>query len=226
MIAATPTSSPRVKPKLRGVSHQIAFFVALVACAFLVATVKGPRAVFACAVYGLSLSALFGISALYHRPMWSPEKRALLRRADHSAIYIFIAGTYTPLCLLAIPEAAGLRMLVITWTFAVFGVAKELLWPGAPRWITTVVFLVMGWVGASSSKDLYDSMGLRGVIMFLTAGVLYSTGAIIYARKRPDPLPAVFGYHEIFHLLVIAAAALHYVAITQFVWGLQSRLIG
>lgn len=217
MMSAATRRVPGVKPRLRGVSHQIAFFMAVVAAAILVAAAPGARAAVACAVYCGSLAALFGISALYHVPMWQPSTRAWLRRADHSAIYVLIAGTYTPMCMLAIRNGRGPTLLAMVWAGAVAGTAKEFLWVRAPKVITVVIALALGWVGAILSLQLVATMGVRRVVLFLGGGVLYSAGALIYAVRWPDPKPAVFGYHEVFHLLVVLAATMHFVAIGSFV---------
>ncbi len=215
LTAQTP---PRAKPLLRGVSHEIAFFVSLATGAALVALAREAHAAALAAVFAASQSVLFGVSALYHRPMWSPPRRALLRRADHSAIFLLIAGSYTPPCALGIGGERGALLLWIVWAGATLGLSRALFWPHAPRWVSVLCYAALGWVGASSLPQLVAGMGLRAVGLFVVAGVLYTIGAVIYAIKRPDPLPAVFGYHEIFHLLVIVASAVQYAVIAHLVW--------
>lgn len=227
MIARNPQASsakgrappmlPRVKPRLRGVSHQIAFFVSLVTGAALVFTAPSPRSAAACAIYAASLTALFGISALYHRPHWTPPRRALMRRLDHSAIFLLIAGTYTPLFWLLDPPASHYRPLWIVWIGAALGIAKSLLWPHAPKVLTAALCLILGWAVVGDVVRLAPAMGALTVSMLVAGGVIYSLGAVVYARKRPDPLPAVFGYHEIFHALVIVASICNFVHVVRVV---------
>ena len=193
-----------MKPRLRGVSHQYAFYVALAAAAALVVLARGGEARAAALVYGLSLSAMFGASALYHRVDWSPRPRAWLRRLDHSMIFVLVAGTYTPFALLVLAPALG---------WAVLGVVISLLWIDAPRWLTAVLYVALGWVSIVMMPQLWDRAGVLAVALLATGGVLYTVGAVVYARRRPDPAPRVFGYHEVFHALVIAAAAVHFAAI-------------
>ncbi len=197
---------PKPKPKLRGVSHQVAFFVALAGTGVLVRSAHGDRAAAAAAIYGASLSALLGISALYHRKTWAPGPRAVMRRVDHSAIFLFIAGAYTPLFWLLDP-VPGHRPLWIVWVGAAIGVGKSLLWPHAPKALTAALYLVLGWAVIGDVVRLRDVMGPAALWLLVLAGVVYSLGAVVYARRRPDPAPLVFGYHEIFHALVLAASA-------------------
>lgn len=221
MVNPMARMNPRPKPKLRGVSHQIAFFVSLVAGAVLVATAPSTRSAAACAVYSVSLSALFGISALYHRPHWPPEKRQIMRRLDHSAIFLLIAGTYTPLFWLLDTEGSHLRPLWIVWIGAALGIGKSLLWAHAPKAITAALCVVLGWAAVGDVVRLGPVMGSTTVGLLVAGGVLYSIGALVYAKKRPDPVPEVFGYHEIFHALVIVASICHFVYVVRIV-----RLVG
>jgi hemolysin III len=199
----------RPKPLLRGVSHQIAFFVALAATALLVRAATSPKAAAAAAIYGASLSSLLGISALYHRKTWQPGPRKVMRRVDHSAIFLLIAGTYTPLFWLLDPDASH-RPLWIVWVGAAFGIGKSMLWPHAPKWLTAALYLVLGWAVVGDVVRLRGVMGDAALWLLVLGGVVYSFGAIVYARRRPDPVPHVFGYHEIFHALVIVASACHF----------------
>lgn len=209
--------SPPIKPKLRGVSHQIAFFVAIVATAILVVRAPTTRASWASAVYGAALTTLFGVSALYHRPTWSPEQRKIMRRIDHAAIFLLIAGTYTPLFyLLDVPEM-HYRPLWIVWCGALAGIAKSLLWPHAPKALTALLCVVLGWAVVGDVWRLGPTVGATSVALLVVGGVVYSIGAIVYARKRPDPLPTIFGYHEVFHALVIVAAMIHYAHVARIV---------
>jgi hemolysin III len=205
-----------VKPRLRGVSHQYAFFVALAAGAALVVFARGGEARVAVAVYALSLCAMFGASALYHRIDWQPRPRAWLRRLDHSMIFVLVAGTYTPFAVLVLAPALGWALLGVVWGGAVAGVVLSLLWVDAPRWLSAALYVALGWVAVVGLPQLWDRAGAMAVALLATGGVLYTVGAVVYARRRPDPAPRVFGYHEVFHVLVIAAAAVHFAAIAAY----------
>jgi hemolysin III len=210
--AASPEAT--TKPLLRGVTHQVAFFVAAMAGSVLVWVAPGTTARWGAAVYVASLTLLFGVSALYHRLTWSPQARQRMRRLDHSAIFILIAGTYTPLCLLL--ERATSQVLLITiWTCAALGAFQALVWVRAPKWLVALLAIAMGWLGIMYLSELRTALGLATLLWLAAGGVLYSSGAVIYVLKRPDPWPRVFGYHEIFHALVIAAAVCHFVAVTM-----------
>ena len=202
-----------MKPRLRGVSHQYAFFVAMTAGAALVVLAHGAQARVAVAVYALSLCAMFGASALYHRIDWPPRPRAWLRRLDHSMIYVLVAGTYTPFALLVLAPALGWTILGVVWAGAVAGVVLSLVWIDAPRWLSAVLYVALGWVAIVVLPQLWDRAGVMAVALLATGGVLYTLGAVVYARRRPDPAPRVFGYHEVFHVLVIAAAAAQFAAV-------------
>jgi hemolysin III len=199
----------RTKPLLRGVSHEIAAGVALAGLVALVWVAPGPRARTAALVYGMSLVALFSVSALYHRPMWGARALLWMRRLDHSAIFLLIAGTFTPLCLL-LGDARAYTMLAVVWAGAGVGILRALLWPKAPRALATALYLLLGWAALPLVPAMYRALGLVPLALLAAGGLLYSVGAIIYATRRPDPFPRVFGYHEVFHALVIAAAGLHY----------------
>ena len=206
-----------VKPRLRGVFHQYAFFVALAAGIALVAVSDSGRELFATWVYAAALAAMFGISALYHRVNWrSTRARAWMRRLDHSAILLLIAGTYTPFALLAFDGAIAQVVLIVVWAGAAAGLVLNLAWIDAPTWLTALVFLALGWVGVVAVPELFD-VGVAPAVLVFVGGGLYTLGALAYATRRPNPSPAVFGYHEIFHLLVIGAAVAHFVAIAGFV---------
>jgi hemolysin III len=214
--AAVGEVAARVKPRLRGVSHFWAFFVALVAGGVLVAAAPDGRATLAAAIYATSLAALFGISALYHRVDWRPAARRWMRRLDHSAIFLLIAGTVTPFALLVLEGTLATALLIAVWTGAAAGIVVELFWFDAPKWVTAIVYLGVGWIGAIGYPAIIAEAGIAAGALIAIGGVLYTAGAVIYARQRPDPNPAVFGYHEIFHALVIAAAAAHFAAVAIF----------
>jgi len=209
---------PPPKPRLRGVSHQWAFFVSLALGAALVLTAPGGRATLAAAVYAASVAGLFGSSALYHRIDWaSVSARAWMRRLDHSMIFLLIAGTYTPFALLALEGTLATAILIAVWGGALAGIAFKLLWIGAPKWLVALTYVLLGWVAVAAFPQMLDSIGLAATSLVAAGGVLYTVGAGVYALRRPDPSPAVFGYHEIFHVLVIVAAALQYAAIAFWV---------
>jgi hemolysin III len=208
--------APRTKPLLRGVSHEVAAFGALFACAALVAQAPAARGLAAALTYGLSLVALFGASALYHRPTWSPRPRRIMKRVDHSAIFLLIAGTYTPLCLL-LGGREGAVLLAVVWAGALLGIVRCVLWVDAPKWLGTAIYVLLGWLIVPVAGDLGAVVGTSGLVLLAAGGVAYSVGAVVYATRRPDPAPKVFGYHEVFHALVIAAAACHFVVVLRVV---------
>jgi hemolysin III len=206
-----------VKPRLRGVSHEWAFFVSLVLGAGLIVAADTPEATLAVGIYAVSLSALFGTSALYHRVDWRrPELRRWMRRLDHSMIFLLIAGTYTPFALLALHGTIADAILVIVWAGALAGTVVEMIWIDAPKWVTALIYLALGWVAVVAFPELWRSLGPGGTVLVAAGGLLYSAGAVVYATQRPNPSPAVFGYHEVFHLFVIAAAAAHFGAIAFY----------
>jgi hemolysin III len=202
-----------VKPRLRGVSHQYAFFVSLGCGVGLILAASGGRARLAASIYAGAVSALFGTSALYHRVTWRPRARRWMRRLDHSMIFVLIAGTYTPVALLALHGPLASAILIVLWVGALGGVVFKLLWIDAPKWLFAAVYVAFGFVSAAVMGELPSAIGWLGVAGLALGGLLYTAGAIVYASGRPDPAPTVFGYHEIFHALVIAAAALHYAVI-------------
>jgi len=206
----------RVKPRLRGVFHQYAFFVSLGSGTLLVLLAPTTRATVAVAVYAVSVSALFGVSALYHRVTWTGPARRRMRRLDHSMIFLLIAGTYTPVGLLVLEGTLATAVLAVVWVGAVAGVLLELAWPGTPRWLGGAVYLALGWVAVAAMPQLFAHLGVVGGLLIVAGGLVYSAGAAVYALRRPDPVPAVFGYHEVFHLLVIAGVAAHFLAISLY----------
>jgi hemolysin III len=214
---ATAEAIAAVKPRLRGVSHEWAFFVSLFLGAGLIVAAKTPRATLAVAIYAVSLSALFGTSALYHRVNWRrPNARRWMRRLDHSMIFLLIAGTYTPFALLVLHGTLATAVLVAVWAGALAGSIVEMIWIEAPKWVTAIIYLSLGWVAVIAFPALWRDLGVVGTLLVAAGGLLYTMGAIVYATQRPDPNPAVFGYHEVFHLLVIAAAAAQFAAIAFF----------
>lgn len=207
----------REKPRLRGVFHQWAFVAAIPLGVVLVLATETTRARVAAGVFAGSVVLMFGASALYHRPNWSPKWRAWLRRLDHAGIYCLIAGSYTPVGLLALHGAWEIVVLAIVWSGAGAAIFIRLFWISAPKWLSAAVAIGLGWVGVVAMPEVYFEVGLACVLLILGGGILYSLGAVVYATRRPDPFPAVFGYHEIFHLMVVAAVALQYAAIAFYV---------
>jgi len=211
---AAPVDAPApVKPRLRGVSHQYAFFVSLACGVALILAASGGRARVAASIYAAAVSALLGTSALYHRVTWRPQMRRWMRRLDHSMIFVLIAGTYTPVALLALRGTLANAILIVLWAGALGGVVFKLAWIDAPKWLLAAVYVALGCVTAAVVGELPAAIGWLGVAGLVTGGLLYTAGAVVYASGRPNPWPRVFGYHEVFHALVLAAVALHYAVI-------------
>jgi hemolysin III len=215
-ISAAAVPEVPVRPRLRGVSHQYAFFISLVGGILLVLLAATTRATLAAAIYAVSVSALFGVSALYHRVTWTTPVRRRMRRLDHAMIFLLIAGTYTPVGLLVLEGTLATVVLAVVWGGAVAGIVLELAWAGAPRWLGGTVYLALGWVAVVATPQLFARLGVAGGLLIVAGGLFYTVGAAIYALRRPDPVPAVFGYHEVFHLLVIAGVAAHFLAISLY----------
>ena len=201
---------------MRGWLHAYAFFVALVSgivlCA-LAADRPGTAPLLSCLVYSVTVCGLFGTSALYHRRVWSERGYQIMRRLDHSMIFIFIAGTYTPFCVLLLPERKGTILLAIVWTGALAGVALKLIWPHLPRWAGAPLYIALGWVAVAVMPDILDRGGVTTFVLLLAGGLAYSAGALFYALRRPNPWPTVFGHHEFFHACTLVAALCHHIAI-------------
>ena len=213
-----PELDAALKPRLRGVSHQWAFFVAVAAGAALVVSAPDGRSRLALGVYALTVCGLFGVSAVYHRINWrTPEARRRIRRVDHSMIFVFIAGSYTPFAMLVLEGDLATAIGITVWAGALAGVVLKLVWIDAPKWLIAGTYIALGWVAVAATPQLYDRLGIVAVLLIAAGGVLYTAGAVVYATGRPDPVPAVFGYHEVFHALVIAAAALQFAVIAIYV---------
>jgi hemolysin III len=211
-----------LRPRLRGVIHAYAFWVALGAGAALVAVAHGSRARSAAAVYAIGLCGLFAGSAVYHRWRWDPRWRPLLRRIDHSTIFIFIAASYTPVALLVLHGPLSKIVLIVVWAGALGGIIFSLAWITAPRVLVAGTYLALGWVAVIVTPQLIHHAGVAPTVLIAVGGLLYSLGATVYALKRPDPWPATFGFHEIFHTLVTTAAVVHFVAIAGWVVPLSA----
>jgi hemolysin III len=204
------------RPRYRGVSHQFGFFVVLGAAPTLLMFASGTRATVATVVYGLSLMGMLGASALLHRTHVSPPVEKWLERLDYSTIFLFIAGSYTPFCLLLQPPSSW-TLLAVVWTGAVLGILRGVFWVDAPHWIAVVLYLIVGWAIVPFLGEVTAALGLTGIVLLGLGGVLYSVGAVVFALKKPNPWPNHFGYHEIFHAFVVVACVLHFVAVAQAV---------
>jgi hemolysin III len=206
-----------LRPRLRGVSHQLAFVVTLplaVAFALLPDTGEGRAAAIA---YGATVAFMFGASGLYHLVWPSVRWRPLFRRIDHAGVYLLIAGSYTPVGLLVLDGRWQVAVLGIVWVGAALAIIVKLCWLDAPKWIASSVAIALGWVGLLVLPQVWDEVGLVACALLVAGGVAYTLGGIVYATERPDPVPTVFGFHEVFHALVIAAVALQYAAVAFFV---------
>ena len=197
--------------------HQWSFFVALAAGAGLVAWAPAGRATVATAVYAVALAGLLGTSAVYHRVTWRPSVRAWVRRLDHAMIFVLIAGTYTPFAVLVLDEPLNAIVLGGVWGGALAGIVFTLLWVNAPAWLTATAYVALGWFSIIAIPQITEKAGVGALALLAAGGIAYTAGAVVYARGRPDPRPASFGYHEIFHVLVVVAAAAHFAAVAAFV---------
>lgn len=205
------------RPLLRGVLHQVGFVIALIVGIFLVLHSHGARQGTAAIVFACSVAVMLGASALYHRVTWRPTVRPWMRRIDHAGIYILIAGSYTPVGLLALHGWLRWVVLAIVWSGAAVATILKFCWVDAPKWVSTGLAIAIGWVGVFALPQLLHSVGLAPVLLIAAGGIAYTAGGIIYALRKPDPVPTVFGYHELFHALTLVALAFQYVAITFFV---------
>ncbi|HEY5976443.1 MAG TPA: hemolysin III family protein [Solirubrobacterales bacterium] len=216
-VEAAGDAIAAVKPKLRGVSHEWAFFISLGLGAALIIAADTPKATLAVGIYAISLSALLGTSALYHRVDWKrPNARRWMRRLDHSMIFVLIAGTYTPFALLVLDGTLADAILVVVWAGAIAGAIVEMIWIDHPKWVAALIYMSLGWVAVIAFPGLWNEMGMAGTLLVALGGLLYTAGAVVYATQRPDPFPRTFGYHEVFHALVIAAAAAQFAAVAFF----------
>jgi hemolysin III len=204
-------------PLLRGVSHFWTFWFALVGAIVLVLLAPDAAATAAAAIYGAGLCALFGGSALYPRWRWDPRWRPVLRRVDHSTIFVFIASSYTPVTLLVLDGTLKWVVLAVAWAGAAAGVAFSLCWITAPRWLTATTYLALGWVSVIALPTMVERLNPVPMTLIACGGILYTIGAVVYALRRPNPWPRVFGFHEVFHAFVVAAATCHFAAMAGWV---------
>ena len=209
-------AQPLVKPKLRGVFHELAFYAAAAVGVILIVTAEPGRARTAGAIFASCVAFCFGASAIYHRPTWQPRARSWFARLDHAGVYLLIAGTYAPFGLIVMSKGWAVPVLAVVWGGALLAILLKLFWVQAPKWLSAAIGLSLGWVAAAAFSQLLK-LPMTALLLVATGGLLYTAGAIVYARRRPNPYPAVFGYHELFHVLTIAAAACQYVAVAFYV---------
>jgi hemolysin III len=205
-----------LKPRLRGWLHAYAAAVSIASGASLIAVaaaLRGGVAGTVTAIYCATVTLLFGTSAMYHRRTWSPRAHVIMKRLDHSMIFVFIAGTYTPLAVLTLPTASMIGVLIGVWAGAAVGVGLQLFWPHHPRWLSAPCYIALGWVAVFVFPDLLHNGGVAVFTLIAIGGLVYTIGALVYATKRPNPAPGVFGFHEVFHLCTLVAASCHYIAI-------------
>ena len=210
------TKHPLPRPHLRGVSHQFAFVSALTLAPLMIVVTPGVAPRLVIAIYVFAIAGLFGISALYHRLDWGERGRAVMRRLDHSMIFVTIAATYTPIAVFALDSGTARWILPTVWIGAGLGIIGRLVWVGAPPPVVAAPYLALGWVAVAALPEMLDGLGTAGFVLIVVGGGLYSVGAVFYALHRPNPWPRWFGYHEIFHLFVIGGVAVHYVAIAFY----------
>jgi hemolysin III len=206
-----------VRPRLRGVLHQAAFVIAVALAPLLIVGADGGRRRLAAAVFAGSVAACFGASALYHRVTWTPRVRLWMARIDHAGVYVLIAGTYTPVCVLVLRGAWRPVVLTIVWAGAAAAIVLKFVWVAAPKWLAAATGIALGWVAVVALPQLIARLNPAAVILLVAGGLAYTAGAVVYVRRRPDPAPAVFGYHELFHALTIVGVACQYVAIAFFI---------
>ncbi len=204
------------RPLLRGWFHLCAAIAAAVGLVALVLLADSAEAYVGGSIFAASLIALYATSATYHTITWGRRMRAFLKRLDHSMIFVLIAGTYTPICLVAASTAWGITLLAVVWSIALAGIVLKVCWPGAPRWLSVLLYASAGWLGVIAAVPLTDWLAWAPIALLILGGVLYTIGGVIYAARRPNPWPRVFGYHEVFHLLVIAGSAFHFALVAIY----------
>ena len=228
-VPPTPdAASPRravlpERPRLRGISHLAAAAVFPALGVALVVAARTPAGRIAAGIYTVGLTAMYATSAAYHRGRWTPTERQRLRRLDHSMILVGIAATYTPVAAVALPRRSGHILLAVVWGLAAVGIIIRNLWLGAPRWVVAAVYIVVGWVAVGVLPTLWHRLGGVSFALLLLGGALYSVGAVVYSRRRPDPWPGVFGYHEVFHALVVFAGVAFYVMVLRVLVAAPAR---
>ena len=217
MAALPATDQALAKPLLRGVLHQWAFVVSLVVGTLLILGAEGGAEHAAAAVFAGSVAVCFGLSALYHRVNWAPRVRLWMRRADHAGVYLLIAGTYTPVCVIALGGSLRLVVLAVVAAGSAAAIVLKVVWVEAPTWLAAAIGIGLGWVGVALLPELASRVSPAAIVLLALGGIAYTVGAIIYARRRPNPAPTVFGYHELFHALTIVGVSCQYVAVAFFI---------
>lgn len=220
-LEASPGPDVARRPLLRGWLHVGAALAMAVGGPLLATQAPGPWSAAALSIYSVTMVALFGVSAAFHRIRWSPVARRRMRRADHATIFLGIAGTYTAVAALALSGWPQVVVLCLVWGGAAAGIAVRQVWLELPKWAVALPYVVVGWSALSVLPQLLAGLGAGGFALLVAGGAAYSTGALVYARRRPDPLPGVFGYHEVFHACTVVGAALHFAALSAF--ALPSR---
>ncbi|UCR88994.1 PAQR family membrane homeostasis protein TrhA [Mycetocola spongiae] len=212
LVEAGKIAPEEVKPTWRGWIHAGTFPVSIAAGIVLIALAQGGPAKWSSAVFMLTSLLLFGNSALYHRINWTPRVKMIFKRIDHANIFLLIAGTYTPIAVLALPPAKGTLLLVIVWTGALLGIAFRVFWIGAPRWLYVILYLALGWAAVMYLGDIVRANAAT-MLLVVIGGLLYSAGAVVYGMKKPNPFPGHFGFHEIFHVCTVLAFLCHWTGI-------------
>jgi len=215
--AAAAASSADPRPLLRGTLHLGAAVAAPFGAVALLLIASSPRAYVGAAVFAASMMLLYGTSAAYHLVRWTARSRAWVKRIDHSMIFVLIAGTYTPFCLIVLGNAWGITMLAVVWSVAGAGVLLKVVWPAAPRWLAVCAYLAAGWLGVIPATEVTSWFAAAPLALLILGGVMYSVGSLVYAARWPDPLPRFFGYHEVFHGLVVAGSAIHFSLVAAYV---------
>lgn len=205
------------KPLLRGHIHQESFFFALGACSMLVAKASNSESLIAGLTYSFCLVSLFGVSALYHRPNWDARRRAIMRKLDHSAIFVLIAGCFTPVCLLALPEAIGIKLLSIVYFAAGLGVLKSIFWTNAPKWLSCLLYGCVIFLFTPYLREFNTSLGPSNMDFIWAGCFVYALGAVFYAFKKPNPIPHVLGHHELFHVCTVIGAFFHFLVMYRLI---------
>jgi hemolysin III len=211
------TRPSKVKPTFRGVLHQWAAVALAGGGTVLIAMAPSARARWAAAAYTASVVTLFSVSALYHRPTWSERQRAVMKRLDHASVFILISGTYTPICLLGLIPGPGLRLLALTWATTALGLVRAVFWPDAPRLVTAGLYLFAGWMLVPYFAQVRAALSASALALLYAGGIVYSVGALMYALRRPNPIPGVFAHHEVFHALTLVASGLHFALVLGLV---------
>ncbi len=215
--SSSPAATGEPRPLMRGVLHLAAAMLAPAGLVLLMFLADSPRRYVGASIFATSLILLYTSSASYHLVPWSDSLRAVMKRVDHSMIFVYIAGTYTPLCLILLDAAWGIPMIAAVWSLAAVGVIATVFWPNAPRWLRVGLYLGIGWIGVIPALQVIPAMSIAQLALLCLGGVFYTIGAIVYARRSPNPFPHVFGFHEIFHTLVVAGSALHFALIALYV---------